>query len=92
MEKSYLISKEDFFQLKEDWKKENRTASEMIMYNILRSKDPKSGFTQKTKNIQGNDPWFGWNSAVRYIKWNLRNNRVDPMFMKFKALLEENLP
>lgn len=64
MEKQYYISKEQFIALKEAWKKiANPTASDMIIYNILRSKAADNGFSPKTKNIQGIDEWRGYNDA-----------------------------
>lgn len=64
MEKQYYISKEQFLALKEAWKKiAHPTASDMIIYNILRSKPADNGFSPKTKNIQANDEWRGFNAA-----------------------------
>lgn len=62
----YLISKEDYLTLKATWKKQNRSAWEHVVYNILRSKDPKNGFCLKTKNIQGDDPWYAYKKAKRW--------------------------
>lgn len=68
MEKTYYISKEQFITLTEAWKqKEYHSATEHIIYNVLRSKPSDLGFTKKTKNIQGNDPWYGYNTALWYV-------------------------
>lgn len=66
MEKEFYISKEQFSALKEAWnQKQHHSAAEMIIYNILRSKPADNGFVPKTKNIQGNDGWYGFNLAQR---------------------------
>lgn len=70
MEKEYYITKEQFIALKEAWnQKQSHSASEMIIYNILRSKPADNGFCQKTKNIQGCDEWYAFNQA-RYAAEN----------------------
>jgi|GEM_PF-3949269 len=65
-QKQFLISKEDYLTIKATWKKQPRESWEHIVYNILRSKDLKNGFTEKTKNIQGNNSWYAYNEAKRY--------------------------
>ena len=65
MEKEFYITKEQFIALKEAWKKKStHSAAEIIIYNILRSKPADNGFCPKTKNIQGNDEWYGFNQAL----------------------------
>ena len=65
MENQYYISKEQYLAIKAAWKiKSSHTASEMVIYNILRSKPVDNGFCEKTKNIQGCDEWHGFNSAL----------------------------
>ena len=62
----FIISKEEFIQAQTTWKaKKEHSAALHIIYNILRGNDPKSGFVVKSKNIQGNDPWYGYNLARR---------------------------
>lgn len=73
MEKQYYISREDFIQLKEEWKKKkNHDASDMLIYNILRNKPADNGFCPKTKNIQSNDEWHGFNDALYYAAQRCR--------------------
>ena len=61
----FIISREEFVQLKALWAtKKNHTAGEHIIYNILRGKSPKYGFIEKTKNIQGNNPWYAYRMAL----------------------------
>lgn len=70
MEKEYYITKEQFNALKPAWKaKSSHSAKEMIIYNILRSKPADNGFCPKTKNIQGNDEWYGYKEAWQSAKW-----------------------
>lgn len=69
MEKQYYITKEQFTALTAAWKaKASHSAAEHIIYNILRSKDAKLGFCEKTKSIQGNDPWYGFKTALSEAK------------------------
>ena len=44
--------------------KKEHTAAEHIIYNVLRGKSVTLGFKEKSNNIQGNDPWFGFNNAL----------------------------
>ena len=65
MEKKYILTKEQFLELKKAWKQiEHRTSSDHILYNLLRSKSPECGFTEKKKNILGNNPWYAYNIAI----------------------------
>lgn len=69
MEKSYYITKEEFTTVKATWKAETcHSARDHIIYNILRSKPADYGFEVKKSNIQGNDPWFAYNQALRDAK------------------------
>jgi hypothetical protein len=64
----YFISKEQYQQLCAKWKESNNhSAADMLIYNILRSKDPKNGFCERKSNIQGNDPWYAFNQAKASI-------------------------
>jgi len=72
MEKQYYISKEQFETAKATWKSNQKTHSawEHIIYNILRSKKPSTGFCEKTKAIQGNNLWHAYDNAFREAKWH----------------------
>ena len=65
--KNYFLNKEDYLTLKAHWAQHHwqSGAKEMIIYNILRSKPARNGFTTRKKNIQGNDPWFGFREALK---------------------------
>ena len=66
MEKQFNISKEQYQAVLNTWKqKKEHSAAEHIIYNVLRSKSPSFGFSIKSKNIQGDDPWFGFNRALK---------------------------
>jgi hypothetical protein len=63
--KEYYISREQYLTLKAKWaENNNHPAWQHIIYNILRNKPIDSGFTEKKKAIQCNDPWWGFNSAL----------------------------
>lgn len=75
MEKQYYISNEQYQTLLAAWKKlsadKKITSTDILIYNILRSKSPSRGFSKKNSNIQGNDPWFSfalakWNASLLY--------------------------
>lgn len=69
MEKEYYITKEEFITLKAKWASKSAHESwHHIIYNVLRSKDIKTGFAEKTKNIQGNNSWFAYDRA----KWDAK--------------------
>lgn len=69
MEKQYYITKEQFTALTAAWRaKASHSATEHIIYNILRSKDAKLGFVERAKNIQGNDSWYAYKEALKAAK------------------------
>ena len=79
----FIISREEFIQVKESWaSKKNHTAGEHIVYNILRGKGFKHGFIEKTKNIQGSNPWYAY-SMAKCDAWNMSrfyNERFKAVF------------
>lgn len=73
MENQFNITKEQYLTMLATWKaKKEHDAADIILYNILRTKPADRGFTEKTKNIQGNDPWFAYHEAL-----NLARRRVN---------------
>lgn len=71
--KTYFIeSKEQYLAIKASWSKfANSNATiypeHLILYNILRSKNPLRGFvpaTNLTKLANGHDKWFGTKQAL----------------------------
>ena len=83
MEKSYYINKEQFNAVKSSWKNQKHHESwEHILYNVLRSKPADNGFTLRTKNIQGNHPWYAFNHALSVALGNLkyRKQSADELF------------
>jgi hypothetical protein len=81
MEKTYCITKEQFIATTAAWNtKQSHSAAEHIIYNILRSKPTDLGFTKKTHSIQGNDPWFGYNSALWQAGRFLKNGNFKNTF------------
>lgn len=88
MQKQFYISKEQYNIVKSTWKTSHHSAPYHIIYNILRSKKPTNGFNAKTKNIQGNDPWFGYHSALRVAK-----NYCHPIYnLSFKHIFGIDIP
>lgn len=82
MENTFNFTKDQYLLAKETWAQTKaHSASDHIIYNILRSKPIDYGFTIKTKNIQGNDPWFEFNKAYFMARWTLQRN---PELFKIK--------
>lgn len=66
MEKQYYISKEQYTALLAAWSsRKNHSAGEHIIYNLLRSKPATTGFVERKKAIQGDDPWYAYKQAVK---------------------------
>lgn len=87
----YLISREEFGQLKSAWAtRSEHTAAEHIIYNLLRSKLAKHGFVEKTKNIQGNDPWYAYSLAKR-TAWSFCKNYQSSFKARFGIEMPESL-
>lgn len=84
-QQQYLITKEQFLTVSRAWKTSIRypSAVEIIIYNVLRSKPIKNGFVMKTRHIQGNSPWYGFESALK--KARERCNNVNPFDPTSKA-------
>ena len=71
MKKQYLITKDEYQTMKQHWvSTKNHPAWHHIIYNILRSKPSDYGFTDRTSNFQGNDPWYGYNNPLREAQQN----------------------
>ena len=64
MEKNYRITHEQYVAVKAAWNSHSyNSAADHIIYNVLRSKPSDFGFTENKRNVQGNDPWYGYNQA-----------------------------
>jgi hypothetical protein len=71
----YNFTKEQFLAAKQAWKTIIQPTAEMhIIYNFIRSKPIKHGFSEKKKNIQGNDPWYAFNNALWSTKYYTNEN------------------
>lgn len=69
MENTFYISKEQYVAVSAAWKNvQAHCACDHIIYNLLRSKSIDTGFSVKTKHIQGNNPWYSFNDALYYAK------------------------
>jgi hypothetical protein len=74
----HFLSKEQYLAVKQHWAQSEvfqKSAAYHIIYNILRSLPLDRGFTpiQKPNKITScsNDPWFGYNNAIRNISATL---------------------
>ena len=94
MEKTFLISKEQFLTMKAAWaKKSTHAAYEIILYNLLRSLPLGRGFVAKTKAIQGNDEWFAYHQALKQARYWIDKKETKEEFgidipAEFKELLK----
>jgi len=79
MEKTYYLTKEQFIAMTAAWKsKDAHTASEHLIYNILRSKPADLGFTEKYKEIlTAGDPlkWKAFTDAIVAAKWSIKTRQ-----------------
>lgn len=65
MKQNYILNKDEYLTLKAAWSsKRHHSASDHIIYNVLRGKPIDSGFCIKTHSFQRNDPWNGFNYAL----------------------------
>lgn len=72
----YIIDRKQYNSLKSAWiQKSTRSAQNHILYNILRSFDPKRGFTAIENPVKLNNGAKGWQSyeyALSCLRMNLR--------------------
>lgn len=69
METQFNLTKEQYLTVLATWRaKKEHDASDIILYNILRTKPADRGFSAKGKNIQANDPWFAYHNALFYAR------------------------
>ena len=78
MEKQYIITTEQYHQLKAAWKikadNKSITAQDIVIYNLLRGKPADRGFCESSgKHIRGNDPWYAYKEASGRAKSILIN-------------------
>ena len=81
----YFLTKEQYKATVAHWKLTKHHESwEHIIYNILRSKSTKVGFTERTQNIQGNDPLYEYHRALNIADNNIfgKYNKVPFDFKK----------
>jgi hypothetical protein len=76
MENQFNLTKEQYLTVLATWRaKKEHDASDIILYNILRTKPADRGFIAKSKKIQGDDPWFAYNNALynAHQRLNVKN-------------------
>ncbi len=86
MEKTYLVTKEQFNQIRATWKTMGyKGANFHLLYNLLRSLPLDRGFEpigeQNTPKLNAfnNERWYAYNHALSNARWWLtgRNGRTD---------------
>ena len=89
MEKQFNITKEQYLTMLATWRATKaHDAADQILYNILRTKPADRGFTEKTKNIQGNDPWFAYHNALYLASKRISLANPYPMRESSQAAIE----
>lgn len=74
MEKTYYLTKEDYLTVIATWKMViGHTVQDHILYNILRCKPADYGFSEKKNNIQGDDPWYAFNTTHGDLNYKLKH-------------------
>jgi hypothetical protein len=88
----YVLGKEEFQTALQSWKsKENHSAEEIVLYNIIRCKNPDRGFSEKKSNIQGNEKWYAFNLIVRKLKWDVYLKKTESFEKLFGIVPNENV-
>lgn len=65
MSQQYTFTKEQITAAIQRWRaKKEHTCAEHVIYNAIRGKSLKHGFTERTSKIQNNNPWFGYTQAL----------------------------
>ena len=79
---TYIYTKEQFLQFNERFvqaaNNKNISASDMILFNILRNKDSRCGFspiTNQRKLGSGTKEWQGFDAACRDLRYRLRYSK-----------------
>jgi hypothetical protein len=82
---TFIFDKSQFQALQTNFKdsahNESNSSSDAILYNIIRGKDLKRGFTPITnqnKLNNGADPWLGFKQALLTARWAAK--RQDTLF------------
>jgi hypothetical protein len=90
MEKTYLLTRDDYLNLKAAWKKladaKDIKSSDIIIYNVLRGKAPANGFSataQGSKHERANDPWFAFEQAKKNALSRMPNGHSVKLTMKW---------
>lgn len=84
---SYTLSKQEFLQFQSAFKARAKTGSnssaDMVLYNIVRGKSAKHGFTPITNQIKinnGASEWSGFNQAKLYASFRLNGPKKKETF------------
>jgi hypothetical protein len=93
MENQFNITKEQYLTMRSTWAaKKHHDASDIILYNILRTKPADRGFSAKDKNIQANDPWFAYHNALYSARMRVyMENKYSKQFVSTWARGEEQI-
>lgn len=97
---THFISKEEYLTVKKTWaSKQDHSAVDHVLYNVLRGKDAKLGFSEKTKNIQGNDSWYSYKSSMKTAIYRVdledrfnRPERIEAKVNQFKEVFGISIP
>jgi hypothetical protein len=90
---NYIIEKDQLASVLAAWKQpKSHTASQHVIYNVLRGYEPKRGFTpitRPTKLANGAEQWFGYDMAIFTARWELReiNNKMGRFSTEAQALI-----
>ena len=82
---TFIFNKDEFQKLQAAFKEKAHnkdvSASAMVLYNIVRGKDPRSGFTPIThtgKLAGGMREWGAYSDAKYGLKWSFTPNKYRP--------------
>lgn len=84
---SHILSKEQFLQFQTAFRAranaKNISASDIVLYNVVRGKDKKHGFspiTNATKLANGTYPWLAYTSAEYFAKFRCTGPKKSEYF------------
>lgn len=94
----HYLTKADFDTVRKTWAMSKRhSASDLIVYNILRGKPVCNGFSKKVKGVHGsmywNSAWSGLNLPIYYLLYELgANERAAKFKEEFKIKFGIDMP
>ena len=92
---TFVLSKEEFLQFREAFKAKAKaktiTSADILLYNLVRNKDPKNGFTPITSQVKLNNgmyEWMGYTHARFELDWKLSEPRFNHKQVEYTSSVD----